>query len=210
MLWGAPQRYAHSYRLFKAIRRSFVLIALALVLTVVIFPQQIGARLTFYAETLLPWSPDYEVDVRVGSYPLDNFFNAFSQGNWLIGHGIGTTSLGMQYVTRIIGVPALQIGVENGYGALILELGILGLVSWLAWTLNLIVAAGKVLLKLKGTWAFPVALSIVWFAFLLLFPLTWGSIVGYQNFVMNAYLWLLVGVLFRLPTLVKHDDQPIV
>jgi len=205
MLWGAPRHSGHSYRLFKAIRRSLVLIALALALTVVIFPQQIGARLTFYAETLLPWSPDYEVATRVGSYPMTNFLSAFSQGNWLIGHGIGTSSLGGQYVTRIIGVPALQIGVENGYGALVLELGILGLVLWLAWTVSLIVAAGKVLLQLKGTWAFPLAFSIFWFAFLLLFPFTWGSIVGYQNFVLNAYLWLLVGVLFRLPVLVKHN-----
>jgi hypothetical protein len=28
----------------------------------------------------------------------------------------------------------------------------------------------------------------------------------YQNFVMNAYLWLLIGVLYRLPTL-KLMDQ---
>ena len=90
---------------------------------------------------------------------------------------------------------------ENGYSTLILEFGILGLVLWLAWTLSLIVAAYKLLLKLRGTRTFPVALSISWFAFLLLFPFTWGSIVLYQNFVLNAYLWLLVGILFRLPQL---------
>jgi glycosyltransferase involved in cell wall biosynthesis len=59
-----------------------------------------------------------------------------------------------------------------------------------------------VVTKLKGTWAFPAAFSILWFAVPLFFPFTWGNITMYQNFVVNAYLWLLAGVLFRLPTLV--------
>jgi hypothetical protein len=29
--------------------------------------------------------------------------------------------------------------------------------------------------------------------------MTYGSLVAYQNYVSNAYLWLLVGILFRLP-----------
>jgi hypothetical protein len=33
----------------------------------------------------------------------------------------------------------------------------------------------------------------------LLFPLTYGGMSAYQNFVTNMYLWLFVGILFRLP-----------
>lgn len=200
-LWGAPRRAGGSYRLFKAIRQSFVIITLATGVMIVIFPQQIGARWTFYRETVFPDSPNSELFYRTWNYPVANFVGAWSDPNWMVGHGIGTDSLGLQYVTRILGVPAPHIGVENGYSTLILEFGILGLVLWLAWTLSLIVAAYKLLLKLRGTRTFPVALSISWFAFLLLFPFTWGSIVLYQNFVLNAYLWLLVGILFRLPQL---------
>ena len=29
---------------------------------------------------------------------------------------------------------------------------------------------------------------------------------AYQNFVFNAYLWLLLGILFRLPSLLAHDE----
>jgi hypothetical protein len=108
-------------------------------------------------------------------------------------------------VTRILEVPPTGIGVESGFGCLILELGILGPVLWLIWAMSLMLAALKTVLRLRGTWAFPVALSILWYSFLLLFPLTWGSLVQYQNFVNNAYLWLLVGILFRLPDLVKQD-----
>jgi hypothetical protein len=208
ILWGAPQS-GDTYRLFKAIRRSFVLIALALGLTVTVFPEQIGARLTFYEETLLPWSPDYEVANRVWSYPIGNFLWAFSDGTWMIGHGTGTASLGGQYVTRILGAPPTGLGAESGPGILVLELGILGLLLWLAWTLSLVGAAAKVVLRLRRTWAFPIALGILWFSFLLLFPFTYGGMQPYQNFVFNAYFWLLVGVLFRLPALVNQDLPPL-
>ena len=103
-------------------------------------------------------------------------------------------------------VPFSGVGVESGYGCMILEFGILGLVLWLVWTSSMMFEASKVLLKLKGTWAFPLALSIFWFAFYLLFPRTYGGMQGYQDFVLNAYLWLLVGILFRLPGLVGQDS----
>ena len=101
-------------------------------------------------------------------------------------------------------VPATGLGVESGFGSLVIELGILGPILWLVWASSLMFEAGKVVLKLKGTWAFPVAFSILWFAFYLLFPRTWGGVTGYQDFVLNAYFWLLVGVLFRLPGLVNR------
>jgi hypothetical protein len=42
---------------------------------------------------------------------------------------------------------------------------------------------------------------IFWYAFLLLLPLTYEGMQAYQDFILNAYLWLLLGVLFRLPKL---------
>jgi hypothetical protein len=105
-----------------------------------------------------------------------------------------------------LGKPSPQIGVESGYGALVLETGILGLALWVAWTIVFIFAALKVVLSLKGKPTFPIALAILWFAFIFLFPSSWGSMVVYQNFVLNAYFWLLAGILFRLPTLLPNDS----
>ena len=206
-LWGAPPGKLGRTRLLKAIRHSLVVIILAGGIMIAIFPKQIGARWTFYRETVLPDSPDSELFFRAWTYPIANFLGAWTDRDWALGRGIGTSCLGLQYVTRILGVPAPRVGVENGYGALILEFGILGLVLWIIWTLSLVIAAGRLVLKLKGTWAFPVGLSIAWFACFLLFPCTWGSLVLYQNFILNAYLWLLVGVLFRLPTLSLEQMQ---
>jgi hypothetical protein len=203
MLWGAPPKLGEGRRLAYALRRSFLFVALAVSLAVTLFPRVIGARWAFYRETISPDSPNSETAFRAWKYPVTNLFWALSDPDWVTGHGIGTASLGTQYVSRIMEVPATTFGVESGYGNLIVELGILGPILWLVWTLSLLFAAGKAVWRLKGTWAFPVAFSILWFSFYLLFPRTYGGIQGYQDFVLNAYFWLLVGILFRLPALVR-------
>jgi hypothetical protein len=47
---------------------------------------------------------------------------------------------------------------------------------------------------------------IFWYAFFLLFPATFGGIQSYEDFLLNAYLWLLLGLLFRLPTLAPSEQ----
>ncbi len=205
MLWGAPPRAAETYRLFKAIRRTFVGVAMSLALGCLLFPEALGAHWQFYAETLDPRSPNYEVSSRTFDYPLHNLSLAFTDPDWPVGHGIGTASLGVQYVTMLVGEKTAaklpNWGLEEGYATMICELGILGPILWIFWTVSFLIAACRAALRLKGTYLFPVALAIVWYGFLLLFPFTYGGLQPYQNFVMNAYFWLLTGVLFRLPTL---------
>jgi hypothetical protein len=55
--------------------------------------------------------------------------------------------------------------------------------------------------KLKGSPWFPVAFIIFLYAFVLLLPITFTSMVTYQDFIVNAYFWLMLGLLFRLPHL---------
>ena len=68
---------------------------------------------------------------------------------------------------------------------------------WHAW---------KAVTRVRQTVYFPVALAIFWYAFLLLLPFTYMAISPYQNYVMNAYLWVLIGVLFRLPHLARTSE----
>ena len=56
-------------------------------------------------------------------------------------------------------------------------------------------------MRVKGTPIFPLAVCIWWFGFLLLFPFTFAGFQPYENFVYNAYFWLLTGILFSLPRL---------
>jgi len=204
MLWGSPHRGPGHVRFATMIRRSAVMLSLAVAAMAVVFPEEIGARWNFYYETMAFSSPHSELVSRVRDYPLDNLMVALEFPNWPVGYGIGTASLGVQYVNRVLGgVRPPVFAVENGYGSLLLEMGIPGLLTWIFWTTAALVAGWRVVKRLKGTHLFPVGFSIFWFAFVLLFPMTYGGLFAYQNYVLNAYLWLLLGVLFRLPALLE-------
>jgi O-antigen ligase len=200
-LWGAPWRWRLAHRLWKAIRRFTLVAVISLATFVFFFPTAIGSRWAFYSETLSPESPTSELGWRAWDYPIQNLMLAFTDPNWIVGNGIGTASLGVQYVSQFLGERPPGIGVENGYGTLIVELGILGLVLWLVWTTALLIAAWKIVRSLKETPLFPIGFAIFWFIFILLVPFTYGGFQAFENYVYNAYLWLLIGVLFRLPTL---------
>jgi hypothetical protein len=202
-LWGATRGGAQSRLLVKAIRRSVIVGALGLASILVIFPKQAGTRLAFYSQTLLPQSSAYEATWRGWGYPLQNLTDAFTVPHWQLGNGIGVASLGRQYVAELLKEPPPSLWVEEGFGVLIVELGIVAPFLWLIWSGALLYYCWKVVRTLRGTRFFPVAFAITWYALLLLIFLTWGGLSIYQNYINNAYLWLLVGVLFRLPDLLK-------
>jgi hypothetical protein len=198
-LWGAPWKWRQTHRLVRAIRRSVIVAALALGALLLVFPEEAGSRMAFYAETLNPNSTAYELGNRSWEYPLHNFLDVFNQPNWLIGNGIGTATLGRQYVSKFIGQRMPTIGTEEGYGTLIIEMGVIAPLLWILWTTALLYYCWRIVRRMRQTHLFPVAFAIFWYAFLLLFPLTYASLASYQNYICNAYLWLLVGILFRLP-----------
>ena len=200
-IWGAPWRERQAWRVLRAIQRAALGICLAIILLFITFPDALLSRLAIYQETLLPNSPTSELAFRSWDYPVQNFIGAFRYERWPYGYGIGTTSLGTQYVTRLFGAQRLEVGVESGYGALVVEMGIGGLILWIFMSLAVTTSAWKVAKRLKGSPLFPVGFVIFWYAFYLLFPSTFGGIQPYEDFLLNAYLWLLLGILFRLPSL---------
>jgi hypothetical protein len=207
-VWGAPWRWHQAHRLLKAVRRSFIVAGLALAAILLIFPSEAGSRIAFYEETLSPNSSAYEATARAWDYPVANLLGAFNRPNWLFGNGIGTASLGTQYVSKLLGEPPPDLWVEEGYGQLIIEMGIIAPFLWLLWTGALLYYSWGVVRKLRQTRFFPIGFAIFWYAFLLLYPFTFGGLAPYQNFVCNAYLWLMVGVLFRLPEILNASPAP--
>jgi hypothetical protein len=210
LLWGAPWRWRQAHRIVRAIRRSFIMAALGLAAVLLIFPNEIGSRIAYYTETLTPKSSAYELSFRSWDYPVQNLMGAFDGPNWVVGNGIGTASLGTQYVAKLIGRRPPELSLESGFGVLIVEMGIVAPFLWLLWSGALLYSAWKILRQLRQTRLFPIAFAIVWFAFLLLLPMTFGTIGTYQDYVCNAYLWLLVGILFRLPDLLANPPVPAV
>jgi hypothetical protein len=200
-IWGAPWREGEARRVFRAVQRAAVGILLGIVLLFYAYPDALMSRLAIYTETLLPGSPTSELAHRTWDYPVTNFLGAFYYERWPYGYGIGTTALGGQYVARFFSVKPPVVGVESGYGTLVVEMGILGLIFWLIMSVAILFTSWKVVKKLKGSPWFPLAFVIFWYAFVLLFPSTFGGIQPYEDFLLNAYLWLLLGILFRLPTI---------
>lgn len=204
---GFVWRSRHAYRLRKAVRRSAFVATVALVVMFLVFPQEAGSRLAFYTETLLPSSSAYQLSSRAWSYPVDQFLKAFTQPNWVFGNGIGAASLGTQYVAKFTGRQRPDIGVEEGYGTLIVEMGVIAPVLWILWTGALLYYSWREVRRLRGTRFFPVALAIFWYAAFLLYPWTYSSMTPYENYVCNAFLWLFVGVLFRLPDILTAPSD---
>jgi hypothetical protein len=208
-LWGAPWRQRQAHRVVKAIRRSVIFGAIGLALILLLFPREAGSRIEYYTETLLPGGSDYQLEDRTWDYPIRNLISVFSGPNWVLGNGIGTASLGGQYVAKLIGRPPLNLGAEEGYATLIAEMGIIAPFLWILWTASLLYYGWGVILQLRQTRFVPIALAIIWFAFLLFFPMTYGGLAAYQNYMNNAYVWLLVGILFRLPEIQASTPNPL-
>jgi hypothetical protein len=200
-IWGAPWRQGEVLRVFRSVQRAAIGIGLGIILLFYTYPDALLSRLAIYEETLLPSSPTNELTHRGWTYPIQNFLGAFSYERWPYGYGIGTTALGGQYVARFFNVKPPVIGVESGYGTLVVEMGIMGLILWLIMSVAILFSAWKVVKKLKGSPWFPLGFVIFWYTFFLLFPATFGGMVAYEDFLLNAYFWLLLGLLFRLPTL---------
>jgi hypothetical protein len=200
-LWGAPWKNREASRVFRSLQRVALLGGLMIVMLSVLFPEQIESRFAIYSETLSPYSTASELVSRTRDYPLRNFLEAFNTPRWAYGYGTGTASLGIQYVERLLKVPTTGVVVENGYGQLVVEMGVLGLVFWLLLGFSISLSAWKVARGLRGSPWFPLAFVIFWLAFLLFFPIGYSGLSIYQDFLVNSYFWILVGILFRLPKL---------
>jgi hypothetical protein len=197
-LWGAPWRQREALRVFRAIQRTCLLIGMGLILLLTVFPKELGSRMAIYSETLMPNSPTSELVKRTQTYPVQQLELAFEHPRWPYGYGTGTCTLGGQYVVRIMKAAPIWVAVESGFGNLVVELGILGLVLWLVLGVAIGVSAYHVVAKLRGTPWFPLVFAIWLYAVILVFPMMFTGSTAYEDFVLNSNLWLFLGVLYRL------------
>jgi len=206
-LWGAPWRQGETRQVLRTIQRVLLFAGLGILVMIQVFPDKIASRFAIYSETLSPDSPASELAFRTRDYPLKNFLYAFDSERWPYGNGTGTCTLGIQYVARILHAAPMGVGVENGYGQLVVELGLPGLLLWILLSIAVSVSAWNVAKRLRGTPWFPLGFCIFWYAFILLVPMSYIAFINYQDYVMNSYLWILLGILFRLPDLAQKTMQ---
>lgn len=205
-MWGAPWRQGEVRRVLRTLVRIVLGITLAVVLLLATYPEALMNRLAVYSETLDPRSPATELVHRMWDYPVKALLLAFTYDRWPYGYGIGSVSLGVQYVTRFFNVLPPAWGVESGFGSIIIEMGIVGLALWFVMSAAVIFSAWRVVRQLKGSPWFPLGFMIFWYAFLLLIPFTFQGLQAYQDFLLNSYVWFLLGVLFRLPKIALSEQ----
>src|SRR5256885_12340754 len=79
-------------------------------------------------------------------------------------------------------------------------------ILWLTMSAAILRSAWKAVRALRGKPYFPLAFMIFLYAFVLLLPMTFTTLNSYQDFIMNAYMWLTLGILFRLPKLALSTE----
>jgi hypothetical protein len=209
LIWAAPRRKKPTNRIRKAIRRVDEITAAIVALMTFLYPEVVRARWAFFSESLTPGTSVSEVGVRGWEYPVAELEKVFYTPYWQFGRGIGQYSLGRQYVDMITGMRPPPGGSENGYGALVLELGVMGPILWLLWVGSLLFYGWRVVRSLKGTPLFPIGFAFFWYSLYILVLGFFYSSSVYQNYFASAYLWLTVGMLYRLPGLLTSPKTPV-
>lgn len=116
VLWGSGRRLNELFRVGKAIRLITFFASVAVVFMIFLFPDAIQARWALYTETLTPGTSTSDLGFRAWEYPVANLVSVFTQPNWQFGNGIGTASLGTQYVSRLIGARPRSLPRRAGTG----------------------------------------------------------------------------------------------
>jgi len=195
--WQATLEYVRK-RWRKTLLATLVAVGGIFFIVLTIAPEALEARWAFYWETLSPWSPHSELFDRIFVYHPQNFMIAFLTLYGLWGQGFGTNSLGGQYLMKFAHVPPPPVIVESGLGNIVLEVGIVGLGLWLFWGFSVTLWAWRSALSLRDTPFAPIATSIAWYTTVKVVNPLWGGMASFQEFIGNAFLWLLLGILGRL------------
>jgi hypothetical protein len=210
MYWGQRLRKYQLRKILRTVRNVLLLGAVGTAVLIAFFPDTFASRWAFYAETLSLQGPASELHTRLWDYPLTELGKAISRPDVIMGRGLGTASLGYQYVTRFLHAPPPGFLVENGYGQILLEVGIPGFMLWQILAISVVLSCWSVVKRLRNTPLYSLGFGILWYVFLVMFPLTYVGLSTYQNYLVTAFLWLLIGVLFRLPSLVPRPATPVV
>jgi len=115
----------------------------------------------------------------------------------------GTASLGLQYVTKLVGTRQYDPGRRGEWIRLADHRdGDSGAAAdGCCGPSAVFITSGKWSNNYAARSITRLDLRFSGIPFLLLVPFTFGAISTYENFVLNAYFWILTGVLFRLPHL---------
>lgn len=167
-------------------------------LLVLVAPTQAANQVSFYAQSLDPTSEKSEWDWRWAAY-TEGITLGIQKSTWL-GRGAGTHSVGLQYLVggSEYSVKAVGYEVESGWGAVAIELGKIGLALWVIWSIVWSRRLMSSLRALRGRADAQAALPLVAYVLLALFVLFFTGYQSFQNYIVNANIWLMSGIVFGM------------
>lgn len=182
-----------------AARRMFLLVAAAMlvVTALAVLVPQIAAMLRFYWDSLEYDGPP----VRLG-YVVEDLQQRVGLGEWLVGHGTGSASVGTQYVSETLGMV-----VEGGYAITIWELGGLGLAFYVLLAIELC----RVVLPLRQrSVSAPLSALLAAYGPLVLWQLWAINLLApvLQQYVVAIFLWFFAGVAAGLAERAPSPGRP--
>ncbi len=201
-IWGAPWRQGEARRILKTLQRASLGIAFGMAVLFWIFPEQFANRLKVYSETLDPRSPTNELahaHARLSAGKISWALSAAIAGLTVSASALLLSADNMSPASFRLPLPRKPSRAVSARSSW--RWAIVGLALWFVMAAAVLISAWKVVRKLRGSPWFPLGFMIFWYAFLLLLPFTFQGMQAYQDFVLNAYLWLTLGILFRLPKL---------
>lgn len=183
--------------------RALATASLIVVLMMAVFavlPDLSTDRVMYFRDTLDPSAPTNEWDSRASSWWGSTTLGLDVGG--LLGAGTGASSIGLQYLADDR-APWYDTGVtqvEGGYATVLQQWGVVGLVLWLGWSLSWLGRALRSTIAVRGDPRAGAALILCsWLVVFLLVGFV-GGFQGFQNYITNAYMWILFGMLFALPS----------
>ncbi len=187
---------------FRRALVASVVCGVAVVLIAIALPSTFSSRATYYSATLDPRLQTNEWAFRWNLYQGETLQGIRRGG--VIGRGTGSQALGLQYLFG--GADRSVAGLyktEAGWGAVGYEWGLVGVILWALWCAAWSRRVRGVLRLTRGTSYGPTAVIIVSWITLFLGIQFIGGKQAFQNYVSNAYFWLLSGIVFGLPQLLK-------
>lgn len=190
--------------------RVTAMVAVAMVGAVVLVavaPTEASKQASFYTQSLDPRSEKSEWDWRWGNYTESIAIGYRNSSTF--GRGAGTHSVGLQYLYggAQYNVKQVEYEVESGWGAVAIEYGKVGLVLWAVWSVLWMRRMSAGYRRLRGRPEARIVLPMALWVFMLLFVLFMTGYQSFQNYISNAHLWLLSGIVFGLAWGRQPPDQ---
>lgn len=143
----------------------------------------VADRVELYRATLDPNSRHNEWDFRIQQY-FGQLPASLASGG-LLGRGTGTESLSLKYLGAGVG----SYRFEAGYASIAAEWGAIGLLVWCRWTFVWLRRMARMSMRFR-----PLAPLAAWIFVTLVLGFL-GGLQSFQNYITNAFFWLLSGII---------------